>query len=129
VRLIRYIITNAAFGICLWVGIVHGISGAANFGLLLAWWSICISAFLTNKDIIAEMRKKGRSVPLWIDQIFDASVLLFMVWHAWWITGIGYLFHMVMVAAAHRKAFGEQQPSNTILDGSPRGEQKSSRTP
>ena len=118
-RLFRYIAANALFAACLWLGIIHEIAGAANVGLLLAWWSIFVSAFLTHKDIVTEKRKRGRIVTLWIDQLFDGAVLLFMVWHSWWITGIGYLFHMVMVAASHRKAFGNTSPSNPKADVAP----------
>lgn len=103
-RLIRYIVTNLAFAACLWLGIIEGIAGAANVALFLAWLAIVTSLFACTKDVVEVMAKRGRTVPMWVDQCFDLAVVVFLVWHGWWATAIGYVIHMGSIAVAYDKA-------------------------
>lgn len=118
-RLIRYIITNAAFAVCLWFGIIEGISGAANVALFIAWIAIVTSLFACSKDVIEKLAQRGRTVPMWIDQSFDLMVVAFLVWHGWWATAIGYVIHMGSLAVAYDRASKLHNPNSSHPTGSP----------
>lgn len=111
-RLFRYILCNAIFAGCLWFGIIEGISGAANVAIVWIWVVFATSLFLLYDEAIASYRKNGKLLPLWVDQVFDLCVILFLVWNGWIASGIAYLIHTAFIAVAHRKAFDEPAPSN-----------------
>lgn len=112
-RLVRYIMLNGLLAASLWFGIVEHVEGAAIVAMVLAWFTSVTSLFMLHKDVIAVIRKRGKTVPVPVDHAFDVAVVGFMLWGGWIITGIAYAFHILMIAVAFHKAFKDQPPSST----------------
>ena len=92
VRLFTWIIPNGAMVWCALVG-VNGNIGAGRVLVLAAWFFAVVNCLvaITSKHVAAKITAKGRSVPAWISHGFDVAMIVFLVWHGWWFTGIAFI--------------------------------------
>lgn len=100
-RWLSYILCNGIFASMLYLGLIEGMTGAANAALFIAWWTIVMAILMTaiaKEKVIAHWREKPSPVPMWVDWTFDMAVCLLMAWHGWWVTVAFYAIHTLLLA-------------------------------
>lgn len=105
-RVIKWTIFNAILGYSAWLA-VNGNENAGRVLIFLAWL-IAVSniAGLLIKEVKTEMRSRGRSVPENMETIWGRSLVLFLVWHGWWMTSIAIL----IIVICEEAIYGKQKP-------------------
>ena len=89
-KAILWIIANFGMIAALWFGLVEGIDGALNIGILMVWFATLTSFFMLNEKVTDDLIKKqgGRSVPDWVSWASGVTVVLILTWHGWlWTAG------------------------------------------
>lgn len=105
-RTLRWAAVNSAFLALVYSALVKEISGAQNLAGFVTWVAF-ISSFATLLPPVQEqMSREGRPVPRWLDDSFDAVVVVLMVWHGEIVLGAVYAAHSVVVQFAREKAEG-----------------------
>jgi len=108
-KLLRYFLFNGIFVACLWLGMVEHIDDFKNVALAIAWFtfamSICSSLVVwnTTTEELSEMpsMSASMSVPPWIDGSFDFAVVLFLMFHGYFVTGAAYTFSSLVCMGAY----------------------------
>ena len=113
VRLFTWMSLNGALVWCAWEG-VNGNVGAGRVLAFAAWlfavvyWMVAVAP----KHVAAKAVAKGRSVPAWVSHGFDAAMIVFLVWHGWWLTGIAFVLLTIAEAGICSKPNAEALPRN-----------------
>jgi hypothetical protein len=108
VKTLRWAAVNSAFLVLLYSALVKEISGAQNLAVFVTWVALASSFATLLPPVQERMRSEGRPVPCWLDDSFDAVVVVLMVWHGWLVVGAVYAVHSVIVQFAREKAEGSR---------------------
>jgi hypothetical protein len=104
-KLLRYFLFNGIFVACLWLGMVEHIDGFKNVALAIAWFtfamSICASLVVGNTTTEGLSEMPSMSAPPWIDRSFDFSVILFLMFHGYFVTGAAYTFSSLVCVGVY----------------------------
>lgn len=98
-KALKWIACNGVFAALLYFGFYEQVEGALNVSLGIAWTASILSLFFLNDEVVASIRKKGFSVPYWVDFTFDLAVAGLLLWHGFFTTAIVYIIHMVIIAS------------------------------
>jgi hypothetical protein len=105
-RIFKWAALNLFLAWCAWEGAINGNAGARNV-LYFAAWFFAITYFLAgtivSKEEIEKITEKGRSVPAIVSHGFDSFMILFLVWHSWWVTAIAFLISTIFKAELFQK--------------------------
>ena len=110
VKFVRWLLPNALMFAALWIGLIHSVVGALNVALFMCWAAIISSLLFLSKpgkDLIK--KNYPPAIPRWADLLFDFSIVLFWVWHAWWVTAAAYFVHAAILDRAWREVIAEIQ--------------------
>lgn len=69
----------------LYYGLAHGVEGALNIGLFLAWFAFALSFGALS----SEVGKKIGEIPTWAvakSLAFDCAAIALLAWHGWMLT-------------------------------------------
>lgn len=108
-RILRYVMLNAFFSICLYYGFFQGIEKAQTMAYVIAWAcifiGICGLFMSSNEKIMNDMAKepKTSSTLRGFDFIFDLSVIAVFIYGDAWVTAGFYLFHMLVLLGLREK--------------------------
>jgi hypothetical protein len=103
-KVLKWVIINGMFLTAFYFGFVEGHEGAYNITMFVAWASIVISPFLLFDEMQKVLKKKGRSVPSWLNNTEGFLVAFAFAWFGAWVTGVFYLFHTIIQDGAYAKA-------------------------
>ena len=104
----RWAAVNSAFLALLYCALVKEMSGAENLVVFVTGVSLVSALATMLPPVQEEMRREGRPVPRWLDDSFDALVVVLMVWYGWIVVGAIYAAHSVLVQVAREKAEGNR---------------------
>lgn len=102
-RILKWALWNGIFATFLYFGLVRGVSGAENVAVFVVWSLGVISLFSLSDEAVKTMVKKGFSVPIYIDIIFDFSVLVCLLWFSYIWAGMAYFIHILMFYGLRNK--------------------------
>lgn len=93
-KALLWTLVNGAMIAALWFGLVEGIDGALNVGLVMVWFAIVTSLFMLSSEVTGKLIREhgGRSVPDWLNWVSDIAVILILAWHGWLWTAGFFLF-------------------------------------
>lgn len=80
-RAIRWALMNGLGAWVCWAALVADNPYALTFLKCWVWFVFAVSLCLFSSTVSAQVRKKGPSVPLWLDLAYDVCVVAFLVWH------------------------------------------------
>lgn len=90
-KLLRWILMNAALVFCLYFGFIGGIDGYRRIAVAYIW--IYIACNFTSQSVLKNIledanfvKGKKRSVPNWMNTYFDGGVCTFLFYFDWPIT-------------------------------------------
>lgn len=123
VRLISWTTLNGALVWCAWEG-VNGNVGAGRVLVFVAWFFVVVYCLVSAapKHLTAKAVAKGRSVPARIAQGFDVIMIVFLVWHGWWFTGIAFVLTTILDTCLYSKPNSEICLKNDVCLGADRTE-------
>ena len=111
-KFLRWFVINGLFAGFIYMGFVEKHEGAYNAAMFMAWITIVCSFFISTDHMVEMLKETGRSAPPWVDWIFDIGVTLTFVWFGAWVTGVFYLFHILLCENAWAKSrIAEKQPT------------------
>jgi hypothetical protein len=91
-KLIKFTIwalSNIGLACMLAIAVLEGVQGAKYVSLFLVWLMLISSALACcSGEVLAKVRAKGASAPLWLMVLCDTCITLFLIWHGWWATGL-----------------------------------------
>ena len=101
---LTYFIANGLFFLALWFGLVYDIKGALNIGIFMVWFAFVVSLFTGSKKIKEALIKNKNypSVPMWLDVLFDMTIVILLIWFARWYSGTAYIIHAMVNYAVHK---------------------------
>ena len=102
-RLIRFILINTGFAVCLYFGLVEDVNGAINVALFIAWFHVFVGIMCVSETVAVEIRKNKRTVPFEFDITYDLLVTLAFLWHGYWVVGVLYLLASLLVEGARTR--------------------------
>lgn len=96
-KLLRYITLNTLFAVALYFGIVEGVVGAAN---IVKFFTVAMFIFgvlgLIVVSIVPNLEPKNiRSVPVWVDLVYDFAVVGLFASFGWFGYATMYLISTV----------------------------------
>jgi len=97
---IKWVLINGLFLFGLYYAYHEKVDFAENLVLFFAWVNIVFSFFMFADPVIEIMKKKGRSVPPWINVSSDLLVTSIFIAFGAWITGSFWLIHLLVQEAA-----------------------------
>jgi len=86
--------------VCLWFGLFHGVNGALNIGLFMAWLMFVCSFFLIKEEVADDVMKKKRAWQIWRSTAFDVAGIAMLVWSGWWFTSVAVSWAAIVNAGA-----------------------------
>lgn len=108
-RMLRYVMLNTFFSICLYYGFFQGIEKAQTMAYVIAWVCILIGIFAiflsNNEKVMNDMAAEQVSSPTLrgFDFIFDLGVIAIFIYADAWVTAGFYLFHMLVLLGLREK--------------------------
>jgi hypothetical protein len=99
-RLINWILVNGFFLLALVSGVFYNVEAAETLAIFMAWITVIFSFFLKSEHAQEEMVKQGRSVPKYVDMVFDIIIVGILIYGGWWITSLMYLIHISLFQQA-----------------------------
>lgn len=95
-RIAVWILANGAMIAGLWFGLVEGVHGAKNIGLLLVWFAICTTPlYLVSEALDKALSEGGKHRPA-LDWTAAACVISLLAWHGYlWTAGFYVLYGLV----------------------------------
>ena len=108
-RMLRYVMLNTFFSLCLYYGFFQGIEKAQTMAYVIAWACIgiviCAMFMSSNEKIMKDMATETRSSPTLrgFDFIFDLSVIAVFIHADAWVTAGFYVFHMLILLGLREK--------------------------
>ena len=107
---IKWILVNGAMGYLIYCALVLENGWAINLSQFAIWiffvGSLLLVVSLTSEDAVKKLREKeiSRSVPHWLDALYDLIIIAFLVAYGWTFYGFLWLIQMICVAVAYAKA-------------------------
>ncbi len=114
-RVLVWVAMNGAMAWCAWAG-VHGNEGAGRVYVFVTWLFAIIATLgflIGDKKIAEKLQKEGRPVWPWLSHGYDATMIVFLVWHGWWWTAIGVTLLTIAEANIYAKPNVPGQVSRT----------------
>lgn len=99
-RVISYILFNGFLAAMLYMALIKNIECAKNVAIVLIWLNALMSSVSLTDEFQKVMAKIGRQIPAWIDNTFDWTIIIVLLWHGWIASGIAHLFHNIIVQVA-----------------------------
>ena len=90
---------NVAVAVLAYFGFIVGVEGAANVTMVMLWLAIVLSPFALSEGVSDDLKAQ----PYWykvLDTLYDISMTIFLLWIGMMWTGVFYLIHLLLVAAA-----------------------------
>lgn len=86
--------------VMLWMGLVHGVQGALNVGLMFVWLLAGAATAVVLCGIPPDDGPALRREPIW-DVAHTCAVVCLLVWHDWFVSGLAYLAaHVILVVSS-----------------------------
>lgn len=98
-KFIRWALLNGAVAAFAYFGFVQGVEGAANVAMVMLWVTIAISPIAISEKISSELREQRYWYKV-VDTAYDISMTVFLLWIGFMWTGVFYMIHMLLIAAA-----------------------------
>jgi hypothetical protein len=102
-RFAQWFISRAILAACLWFGLVDGVQGARNVGIVMVWVFIVTVLVIASSRLVEQAAKNPEiapAVPMWFNVSFDFTIAGFLVWHGFIATGVTYLLHVGVYLSA-----------------------------
>ena len=113
-RPLLWVILNGLVAWCAWAGVVEGSIGAGRVVIFTAWL-VALTGYavvLAPEHIAKEVAQEGRSVPSWVAQTYDAAMIVLLVWHGWWWTGIAFMISMLIETSLYTPKTNDKTKTN-----------------
>lgn len=107
-RQIQWLAINAFVAFLIWSA-SSGSDAALNLVSFLGGLSLLLTILVSSSDAIKDdLRKKGRSVPAWLNHGVGFLFVGAMVWHGWYATGIAFLLLDLIEIGIYSKSEKEE---------------------
>lgn len=103
-RLLRYVLVNGAFVVCLYYGLVVGVTGAYNIAMFVGWLTVVLSLGMFADSTAKDYITRKHPVPVWVDHSYDAFIIVFMVWNGIFVLSAGYVLHVIAFEYMRRRS-------------------------
>lgn len=111
-KLLRYIIFNGIFAYSIYEGLYNGNNGFENVAVFMGWF-LSITSFIIilfmQDPVLEKIERKNlieisqRSVPEWVDVLFDLCITISFVYKEYIALPMFYIIHMLIISAYHSK--------------------------
>jgi hypothetical protein len=102
-KVLRWIAINSLFVAMLYLGYVKGIDGFRNVFNAFTWFASIVSFAYFRKDVKERLQEKGKSVPLWVDNIFGFGIFGVLAYFGNFVLAGAYVFHIIANNYAYTK--------------------------
>lgn len=102
-KAVKYLLVHAAFIACGVYGVIFGVAWCWNIFVFTFWVAVVVGTLMVfSEETKAKARKRGRSVPAWLDNTIDVSICIGLAatahfWMAgwwWWQLMCSEIIHM-----------------------------------
>lgn len=97
-------LVNGVMLFLLIAGFFYEVTGAYNLVVALVVINAVGSCAFLSSDVCERLKVKGRSVPAWVEGVFDAAFLLVLAWFGSFVLFVLYLFSCLLQAQGWAQA-------------------------
>ena len=116
---IKWVLMNGLLACALWFGLVEGVRGALNVGLVMVWWVVVCSLVTVRDDFRAKAAQSDKfpSIPPALDGAFDTCIAVLILWHGYIITGVAWAISAVLHGCLYDAVKELRAKANNDLSG------------
>lgn len=104
VRVVKFVIFNAAVAWLAWFAVIGGSVGAGRLLAFVLWFlAVVYLILIRNDEAVKRVVERGRAVPVKVLMLVDLSLAGFLVWHGWGWTAAAVMIGWISTEMIYQK--------------------------